>query len=45
MSFQVKYISENSKNKKGDQYLGWSIIQTKSVFLCDGKKEEDIIGV
>ena len=32
MSVQGKYISEHSKNRKGDHNIGWSIIQTKSVF-------------
>ena len=43
--FQVKCMSMNSKNRKGDPDLERSIIETQSVFLWTGNKEEDIIGV
>ena len=41
----MKCISVHFKNRKGDHDLGLSILQTQSVFLCNGKKEEGLLGV
>ena len=43
MSVQKKCIFEHSKNRKGYYDLGWSVLQTQSVFWCNGKQEEGII--
>ena len=43
VSFQGKCRYVHYKNMKGDYDLEWSILQTQSVFLWTGKKEEVIL--